>query len=120
MIKILIIEDDKNIVDLLELELRKQYRVISAYDGEAGLIKYFQEKPDLIILDIGLPKLNGYEVCRRIRQKRDYRTLIVMLSARAQEADQIVGRVIGAQKYLTKPFEIDSLLNEITKLLQSV
>lgn len=117
--KILIIDDAKDMVDLLTYELRqKGYEVIGAYDGQAGFTKYLEESPDLIILDLSLPKLNGYEVCRKIRrEKNDSRTPIIMLTAHDQEVDKIVGSVLGAEKYITKPFESEYLLSEIDKCL---
>jgi DNA-binding response OmpR family regulator len=117
--KILIVEDEQNLVTLLKLELtHENYHVVSAADGEEGLKKYVLEKPHLIILDIGLPKLNGYEVCRKIRtEKKDEFTPILMLTARNGDVDRIVGRVIGAQKYITKPFLIEYLLQEVSILL---
>lgn len=119
--KILIIDDEKDMVDLLSYELKqKEYDVISAYDGEAGFTKYLEEWPDLIILDLMLPKLNGYEVCRKIRrEKNDTRTPIIMLTARREDADKIVGSVLGAEKYITKPFDAEHLLGEVAKFLKS-
>lgn len=115
--KILIIEDEEDMVDLLTMELEhRQYEVISAADGETGFTKYLTEWPDLIILDVMLPKLNGYEVCRKIRRERkDNTTPIIMLTAKAGEADKIVGSVVGAEKYITKPFDSEELLKEIEK-----
>lgn len=119
--KILIIDDEKDMVDLLTYELKsKDYDVVSAYDGQTGFDKYLTEWPDLIILDVTLPKLNGYEVCRKIRrEKNDTKTPIIMLTARDREADRIVGSVVGAEKYITKPFDAENLLNEIDKFLKT-
>ncbi len=117
--KILIIDDARDMVDLLTYELKgKGYEVVGAYDGQAGFTKYLEESPDLIILDLSLPKLNGYEVCRKIRrEKNDTRTPIIMLTAHDQEVDKIVGSVLGAEKYITKPFDSEYLLSEIDKCL---
>lgn len=119
--KILIIEDEKDMVDLLTYELKqKEYDVVSACDGQEGFTKYLEEWPDLIILDLSLPKLNGYEVCRKIRrEKNDTKTPIIMLTARDQEADKIIGSVLGAEKYITKPFDSEHLLSEIDKCLKA-
>jgi CheY-like chemotaxis protein len=117
--KILIIDDEKEIVELLRIELEHEnYQVITAHDGEEGLKKYFDEYPHLIILDLNMPKLNGYGVCRNIRwDKGDTKTPILMLTAKKEDADRIIGRVMGAQEYMTKPFEIEKLLKEIERLL---
>lgn len=117
--KILVIEDEMAMANLLRIELNQSgYDVVCAHDGEDGFSKYLTERPDLIILDIMLPKLNGYEVCRKIRrEKEDSRTPIIMLTAKKGDVDRIVGGVIGAQRYLTKPFEAEHLLNEIKELL---
>jgi len=119
--KILVVEDEMVMANLLELELKQAgYDVVCAHDGEDGFLKYTVEEPDLIILDIMLPKLDGYEVCRKIRREQnDNNTLILMLTAKSSDADRIVGGVIGAQKYITKPFEAEYLLEEIKKLLSS-
>ena len=119
--KILIIDDEKDMVDLLTYELKsKEYDVVSAYDGQVGFDKYLTEWPDLIILDVTLPKLNGYEVCRKIRrEKNDTKTPIIMLTARDRDSDRIVGSVVGAEKYITKPFDAENLLSEIDKFLKA-
>lgn len=117
--KILVVEDERGMAKLLKLELTQNgYDVVCAYDGESGFSKYMQERPDLIVLDIMLPRLNGYEVCRKIRREQgDASTPILMLTAKKEDVDRIVGGVVGAQKYLTKPFEAEHLLSEIKKLL---
>ncbi len=119
--KVLIIEDEKDMVELLSYELeRRDYDVVSAYDGQAGYSKYLEEWPDLIILDITLPHLNGFEVCRKIRrEKKDVTTPIIMLTARTQEEDKIVGGVMGAERYITKPFDTAHLLSEIDKFFKA-
>lgn len=117
--KILVVEDEAGMSKLLRLELTQNgYDVVCAHDGESGFAKYMAERPDLIVLDIMLPKMNGYEVCRRIRREQDdARTPIVMLTAKKGDADRIVGGVVGAQRYLTKPFDAEHLLGEIAELL---
>lgn len=117
--RILIVEDEVDMVRLLEIELVKEnYHVICAFDGEDGFEKYLMERPDLVIVDIGIPKINGRQVCRKIRREQnDERTPILMLTARAEDVDRIIGRVIGVQKYVTKPFDTQELLRDIRELL---
>lgn len=117
--KILIIDDEKDMVSLLRIELEQQnYIVLCAYDGLEGYDTFLKERPDLIILDLMLPKLNGYSVCRKIRnEEKNFQVPILMLTAKKEDEDRIIGRVIGAQKYMTKPFEIQYLLKEIHGLL---
>lgn len=118
--KILLIEDEQDIVVTMEYMLKeKGYEVCAAYDGEEGLRKAIQCRPDLIILDLKLPKLPGEEVCRRIRKREDAaaNTPIIMVTAKDLDVDRVIGRVIGANYYITKPFEMDNLLNKIKSLL---
>ena len=117
--KILVIEDEKALGELLRMELElADYQVVCAADGEEGYAKYLTEHPDLVILDLLIPKLNGFEVCRRIRrEQKDEETIILMLSALKDDVDRIRGRVIGAHNFLTKPFEVEELLQEIKTLL---
>ena len=123
--KILLVDDEKNMVALLRFELEQlHYQVSHAYNGEEGFQRYLEEKPHLIILDLHLPHLHGYEVCRRIRrEKKDAHTPILILTARKEEmsgeVERIIGRVIGIQRYMTKPFEIEELLNQIDDLMNS-
>ena len=119
MKKILIIEDEKDLIELLKIELESEsYCVSYAYSGEEGLEKYHQEQPDLIILDLMLPKINGYEVARVIRRDHnDEKTCILMLTAKTEDADRIVGRLRGAQEYMPKPFDVYTLLKKIRNLL---
>jgi len=118
--KILIAEDEPDMCKMLALEMRHEhYDVVCAFDGEEAYKKYLSEKPDLIILDIMMPKLNGYEVCRKIRRENgDEATLVLMLTAKKEDADRIIGKVIGAEQYLTKPFDRKQLMEEIRNLLE--
>jgi len=118
MAKILIIEDQKDMVTGLVFNLEAQgYEVAAAYDGEAGLSAAEREKPDLVILDIMLPKKDGFEVCRELRRKgRDIP--ILMLTARREEADKVLGLEIGADDYLTKPFGLSEFLARVKALLR--
>lgn len=117
--KILIIDDEEDLVVLLSAELESAgYDIISALDGEEGYVQYLQEKPDLIILDIRMPKLNGFAVCKKIRREnQDTKTPILMLTAVQEDADRLIGRVAGAERYITKPFSMEKLLEEIEWLL---
>ena len=106
---VLIVDDEKNIVDILSFNLKKEgYEIIAAYDGAAGLEQYTNNRPDLILLDVMLPLLDGFEVCRRIREK-DRKTPIIMLTAREEETDKVLGLDIGADDYITKPFSVREL-----------
>src|SRR5207237_2624611 len=97
--KILIIEDERDIVKLIKYNLDKEgYRVASAYDGESGLALLKKEKPDLVILDLMLPKMDGYEVCKIVRQES--KIPILMLTAKREEFDKILGLELGADDYM--------------------
>jgi len=110
MKKILIVEDEKDMVTGLKFNLEaRDYTVIAAYDGEAGYQKALEEQPDLVILDLLLPKLNGYEVCK-ILKKEIPDLHIIMLTAKSQEAEIVTGLELGADDYITKPFSILELL----------
>ena len=102
--KILIVEDEKNIVDILSFNLtREGYTALEAYDGEAGLQLALEQDPDLILLDLMLPRKNGFDVCRAIRDA-GRTTPIIMLTAREEETDKVLGLELGADDYITKPF----------------
>lgn len=103
MAKILVVDDEASIVTMLAYNLEKEgYDVVTAEDGEVALEKFESEKPDLLLLDIMMPKMDGYEVCRKIREKSN--VPIIMLTARADEVDKVVGLEMGADDYVTKPF----------------
>jgi DNA-binding response OmpR family regulator len=108
---VLVVEDDPDICDLVRFRLeRAGYRVISAGDGEAGLALALEQRPDVAILDVMMPKLDGYEVTRRLRANPDTARLpIIMLTARAQEEDISRGFEAGADDYLKKPFSPQEL-----------
>lgn len=106
---VLIVDDEKNIVDILSYNLKNEgFEVESAYDGEAALALYAEKRPDLILLDVMLPLLGGFEVCRRIREN-DKITPIIMLTAREEETDKVLGLDLGADDYITKPFSLREL-----------
>src|ERR1019366_2536100 len=114
---VLIIEDEKDIVRLLKYNLEKEgYTTSAAYDGQAGLDLARKEKPDLIILDLMLPKLDGMQVCRTIRQESQ--VPIIMLTAKKEEIDRILGLELGADDYVTKPFSVRELLARIKTILR--
>lgn len=101
--KILVVDDEASIVTIISYNLKKEgYEVITAEDGEAGLELAINENPDLILLDIMMPKMDGYEVCRKVREKSN--VPIIMLTARADEVDKVIGLEMGADDYVTKPF----------------
>jgi len=106
---VLIVDDEKNIVDILKFNLEKEgFETTSAYDGEAALVEYAKVRPDLILLDVMLPLLDGFEVCRRIRAD-DKLTPIIMLTAREEETSKVLGLDLGADDYITKPFSLREL-----------
>ena len=110
---VLIVEDEKNIVDILRFNLeRKGYRVLEAYDGEEGLRKARTEKPDLILLDIMLPKMIGFDVCEALRRDGD-NVPILLLTAREEEDDKVRGLETGADDYITKPFSMREVIARV-------
>jgi two-component system OmpR family response regulator len=115
--KILIVEDDRNLLDTVKYNLRKEgYEVVTAVDGAEALDIARREKPDLIILDIMLPKMSGFEVCRILR--KNMTVPILVLTAKAEETDKIVGLEIGADDYMTKPFSLRELLARVRAMLR--
>lgn len=114
---ILVVDDERNIVDLVKLYLVSEgYHVETALTGSEALRQYRAAKPSLIVLDINLPEIDGYEVCRIIR--KDSQTPIIMLTARADDVDKIVGLEIGADDYLAKPFNPRELVARIKAVLR--
>ena len=110
---VLIVEDEKNIVDILRFNLmREGYRTIEAYDGEDGLNKARSEHPDLILLDVMLPKMIGFDVCRTLRQEGN-NVPVIILTAREEETDKVLGLEIGADDYITKPFSMRELIARV-------
>ena len=117
MAKILIVEDEKQMADFITLELKHEgYDVDICYDGEQGYEMAIKNNYDIILLDIMLPKINGMEVCRRLRMKKE--TPIIMLTAKGDITDKVNGLDIGADDYLTKPFEIEELLARMRVILR--
>jgi two-component system OmpR family response regulator len=117
MAKILIVEDDQNLLATLKYNLIKEnYSVVTAIDGVQALEITRREKPGLIVLDVMLPKLSGFEVCRILR--KEMTVPILMLTAKTEEVDKIVGLEIGADDYMTKPFSMRELLARIGAMLR--
>jgi len=117
--KILIVDDDHDLLEALGLGLQLQWQgidVITATDGESALASFFNDLPDVVLLDVGLPRLDGFEVLRRIRQVSD--TPVLMLTARGEELDKVRGLEIGADDYVTKPFSPLELLARIKAVLR--
>lgn len=105
---VLIVEDEQAIMDILKYNFTKEgYKVLEAMDGETGLSLALSENPDLILLDVMLPKMDGFEVCRKVREKSS--VPIIMLTAREEEVDKVLGLELGADDYMTKPFSIREL-----------
>lgn len=118
--KILIVDDEPSIQDLLVFNLEKEgYKTITASDGEEGVAVALSQNPDLILLDVMLPKADGLTVCKRIRQTLS-KTPIIMLSAKGEEIDKILGLEIGADDYMTKPFSIRELIARVKANLRKV
>ncbi|MBK8232762.1 MAG: response regulator [Candidatus Eisenbacteria bacterium] len=117
--RILVVDDEIYIVHILEFSLTMEgYEVVTAADGEEALKKIEEDRPDLVVLDIMMPKLDGYEVCRRIRRDEDHAQLpVILLSAKGRPVDREVGLEVGADDYIVKPFSPRRLLEKIRELL---
>jgi len=110
--KILVVDDEKPISDIIKFNLVKEgYEVETAFDGEEALKKVYQFQPDLILLDVMLPKLDGFQVCRRIRES--FNMPIIMLTAKEEEVDKVLGFELGADDYITKPFGMRELIARV-------
>ena len=120
MKKILLVDDEPQLVEMVKMRLEaNNYEVILASDGEEALEKARGEKPDLIILDIMLPKLDGYKVCRMLKFDDKYSSIpVIMFTARSQESEKSMGKEVGADAYIIKPFEPEMLLGKIKELLK--
>ncbi|MFH1046124.1 MAG: response regulator [Candidatus Omnitrophota bacterium] len=118
--KILVVDDEPHIVKLVESRLRASgYEVICAFDGKMALETARKEKPDLIILDLMLPQMDGYKVCGLLKKDAKYSAVpVIIFSARAQEEDQTLAEEVGANAYITKPFKPEELLDKIKELLK--
>lgn len=120
MKKILFVDDEPQLVEMVKIRLEaNNYEVILASDGEQALEKARGEKPDLIILDIMLPKMDGYKVCRMLKFDDKYSNIpVIMLTARSQKSEKSMGEEVGADAYIIKPFEPQMLLGKIKELLK--
>ncbi len=119
MKKILIVDDEADIIEILQFVLESQgYECITAFDGEEGLKLAKEANPDLIILDVMMPKMNGYKISRLLKFDSKYKNIpILMLTARSQETDKALGEETGADEYITKPFQIENVVETVKKYL---
>lgn len=109
---ILVVEDEKPIAEILKVNLTKNgYKVLNAFDGEEALRLALATEPDLILLDVMLPKMDGFTVCKKVRETSS--TPIIMLTARAEEVDKVLGLELGADDYITKPFSLRELMARV-------
>lgn len=117
--KILIVDDEHNIVDILKVNLEREgYQTIAAYDGAQALDMGISQKPDLILLDCMLPRIDGFDVCRKLRQQTN--VPILMLTAKSEEIDKVLGLELGADDYITKPFSVREVLARVKAQLRRV
>lgn len=117
--KILIVDDEQDIVETLKFILEAQgYTCFCAYNGEDGLNQAKEIMPDLIILDVMMPKINGYKISRLLKYDNKYKDIpIIMVTARSQEQDKLIGEETGVNEYISKPFEFDEILEVVKKYL---
>jgi len=113
--KILVVDDEVDLVETIRFPLEMEgFNVLVSYNGEDALNQARKEKPDLILLDLMLPKLDGYKVCRLLKFDERYKDIpILMLTAKTQEKDKLLGKETGANEYITKPFDIDELMKKV-------
>jgi two-component system, OmpR family, alkaline phosphatase synthesis response regulator PhoP len=117
---VLVIDDEEDLIDLIRYNLvREGFNIIAARDGESGLSLAFQKRPDLVVIDLMLPGIDGFEVCRSLRaESKTSQIPIIMLTAKASESDRIVGLELGADDYITKPFSPGELTARVKALLR--
>jgi len=117
--KILVVDDEKPISDIIKFNLTKEgYEVVTAFDGDEALKMVYQHNPDLILLDVMLPKLDGFQVCRKVRET--FNTPIIMLTAKEEEVDKVLGLELGADDYITKPFGMRELMARVKANLRRI
>ena len=117
--KVLVVDDEKPISDIVKFNLEKEgYEVGVAFDGEDAIRKVYQFEPDLILLDIMLPKMDGFQVCKKIRES--FNTPILMLTAKEEEVDKVLGLELGADDYITKPFSVRELMARVKANIRRV
>lgn len=115
--KVLVVDDDRRVLDLLATYLKKSgYQPITSTDGETGLMEYRRQRPDLVILDVMMPGMDGWAVCRQIRQESS--TPVIMLTAKGEEVDKVLGLELGADDYVTKPFSPRELIARVKAVLR--
>ena len=119
--RVLVVDDEPDLIRILEFGLKAAgYQVEIAVDGQEGLKKAREIRPDIILLDLMLPKLDGYKVCRLLKFDERYRQIpIIILSARTQEGDQALAKEMGANRFITKPYEFSEILAHIEALLKA-
>ncbi|MDP8259574.1 MAG: response regulator [Candidatus Gygaella obscura] len=119
MAKILVVDDEIELVAAIKIRLQAQgFEVITAIDGDDGLRKARLTNPDLIIMDLMMPKRDGYTVCKMLKFDQKFRNIpIIILSARSQEKDKKLGEEVGSNAYITKPFETEALIEKVKELL---
>ncbi len=119
MKKILIADDRAEVVELVRVTLEgEDYQIVDASNGKEALKKVRLEKPDLVLLDVVMPKMDGFEVCRKLKKDPETQEIpIIMLTAKAQKVDKEKGREVGASDYITKPFSPSALLTKIEEIL---
>ncbi len=117
--KILVVDDEIDLVKTIQFSLELEgYKVLVSYNGEDALTQARKENPDLILLDIMLPKLDGYKVCRLLKFDEQYKHIpILMMTAKTQEKDKLMGKETGANEYITKPFDMEELMGKIKAYL---
>ncbi len=118
--KILVCDDERHIVRLIQVNLERQgYTVVTAYDGKEGLEKTLAEKPDLVVLDVMMPYMDGFEVLKNLRREPETEAIpVIMLTAKAQDKDVFEGYSYGADMYLTKPFNPIELISFVKRILE--
>lgn len=118
--KILVVDDEQDIVETLKFMLEAQgYDCYCAYDGETGLNMAKEIIPDLMILDVMMPKINGYKISRLLKYDNKYKDIpIIMVTARSQEDDKLIGQETGVNEYITKPFELDDVIAKVKEYLE--
>ena len=119
--RLLIVDDEKDFVETIAERLgAKGFGIIKAFNGVEGLEKVHAERPDLIILDVTMPEMNGYDMCRKLKTDENFRNIpVIMLTARFQPNDIDFGKEMGADAYMTKPLELDHLLDQVKTLLRT-
>jgi two-component system alkaline phosphatase synthesis response regulator PhoP len=117
--RILVVDDEVDLVETIRFPLEMEgFNVLVSYNGEDALNQARKENPDLILLDLMLPKLDGYKVCRLLKFDERYKHIpILMLTAKTQEKDKLLGKETGADEYITKPFDIDELMKKVKAYL---